>query len=303
MSRLANRIDHDTILLNETYDAEFTQNMEYTLEDIRHTLRQNADELAAVAYILEQALELPRKKEGKRKTKKSEHPICSMEELAEYHCEFGYRVEMASEILKSITMDPEYLAFSLEHIQAFDDCGEMIDKVKAYNEVSIERISAIIAQTNEHKAKANPIPNGADLPQSDLDILLSGMRDYQEDSGNPFVFNRIMLGMIETPLYFAVDMEHYKGNGKPDIGYIMNNVRRFPMLGNLIVALVRNEDLPSEGTTVKPIPLYLEEYIPALAEKKEPLLLLDPVEGNPVVIPSEAIGGLLLTCAKEKLGE
>lgn len=112
-----------------------------------------------------------------------------------------------------------------------------------------------------------------------------------------------MLGMVETPLYVAVDMEYYKGSGKPDIGYIMKNVRRFPLLNNLIVALVRNEDLPSEGTTVKPIPLRLEEYIPAFAEKKEPLLLLDPVEGNPVVIPSETIGGLLLSCAKEKLGQ
>lgn len=43
--------------------------------------------------------------------------------------------------------------------------------------------------------------------ESYLEILLSGMRNYQTDSGNPFVLNRIILGMIETPLYFVVDMQ------------------------------------------------------------------------------------------------
>ena len=139
--------------------------------------------------------------------------------------------------------------------------------------------------------------------ESYLEILLSGMRDYQTDSGNPFVLNRIVLGMIETPLYFAVDMEHYMGVGKPDIGYIIENARRFPVLDNLIVALPRNDNTPTENTSVKAISLNLEEYIPILAEKNESLLLLEPVEGNPVVVSPEMIRDLLLPCAKEKLEE
>lgn len=139
--------------------------------------------------------------------------------------------------------------------------------------------------------------------ESYLEILLSGMRDYQTDSGNPFVLNRIVLGMIETPLYFAVDMEHYMGVGKPDIGYIIENARRFPVLDNLIVALPRNNNTPTENTSVKAISLNLEEYIPILAEKNESLLLLEPVEGNPVVVSPEMIRDLLLPCAKEKLEE
>lgn len=99
--------------------------------------------------------------------------------------------------------------------------------------------------------------------KSDLEFLLSGMRDYQTDNGNPFVLNRIVLGMIETPLYFAVDMEHYKGVGKPDIRYIIENARRFPVLNNLIVALPRNENIPSEGTTVKAIPAGRGWLLPA----------------------------------------
>lgn len=139
--------------------------------------------------------------------------------------------------------------------------------------------------------------------ESYLEILLSGMRDYQTDSGNPFVLNRIVLGMIETPLYFAVDMEQYQGVGKPDTGYIIENARRFPVLNNLIVALPRNDNTPTENTSVKAISLNLEEYIPILAEKNESLLLLDPVEGNPVVISPEMIHTLLLPCAREKLEE
>ena len=139
--------------------------------------------------------------------------------------------------------------------------------------------------------------------ESYLEILLSGMRDYQTDSGNPFVLNRIVLGMIETPLYFAVDMEQYQGVGKPDTGYIIENARRFPVLDNLIVALARNDNTPTENTSVKAISLNLEEYIPILAEKNESLLLLDPVEGNPVVVSPEMIRTLLLPCAREKLEE
>lgn len=139
--------------------------------------------------------------------------------------------------------------------------------------------------------------------KSYLEILLSGMRDYQTGSGNPFVLNRIVLGMIETPLYFAVDMKQFKGIGKPDIGYIIENARRFPVLNNLIVALPRNDNTPTESTSVKAISLNLEEYIPILAEKNEPLLLLDPVEGNPVVVSPEMIRDLLLPCAREKLEE
>ena len=139
--------------------------------------------------------------------------------------------------------------------------------------------------------------------ESYLEILLSGMRYYQTDSGNPFVLNRIVLGMIETPLYFAVDMEQYQGVGKPDIGYIIENSRRFPVLNNLIVALPRNDNTPTENTSVKAISLNLEEYIPILAEKNESLLLLDPVEGNPVVVSPEMIRTLLLPCAREKLEE
>ena len=139
--------------------------------------------------------------------------------------------------------------------------------------------------------------------ESYLEILLSGMRYYQTDSGNPFVLNRIVLGMIETPLYFAVDMEQYQGVGKPDTGYIIENARRFPVLDNLIVALPRNDNTPTENTCVKAISLNLEEYIPILAEKNESLLLLDPVEGNPVVVSPEMIRTLLLPCAREKLEE
>lgn len=139
--------------------------------------------------------------------------------------------------------------------------------------------------------------------ESYLEILLSGMRDYQTDSGNPFVLNRIVLGMIGTPLYFAVDMEQYQGAGKPDTGYIIENARRFPVLDNLIVALPRNDNTPTGNTPVKAISLNLEEYIPILAEKNESLLLLDPVEGNPVVVSPEMIRDLLLPCAREKLEE
>lgn len=157
-------------------------------------------------------------------------------------------------------------------------------------------------EKSEPRLTETPAPGDKASPQSDLEFLLSGMRDYQEGSGNPFVLNRIVLGMAETPLYFAVDMGQDRGAEKPDARYILNHARRFLPAGNLIVALTRNEDIPSENTTVKAIPLRLEEYIPILAEKKEPLLLLDPVEGNPVVIPSEMIEGPLLTCAREKLG-
>ena len=139
--------------------------------------------------------------------------------------------------------------------------------------------------------------------ESYLEILLSGMRDYQTGSGNPFVLNRIVLGMIETPLYFAVDMQQYQGVGKPDTGYILENARRFPVLNNLIVALPRNDNTPTENTSVKAISLNLEEYIPILAEKNESLLLLDPVEGNPVVVSPEMIRTLLLPCARGKLEE
>lgn len=158
-------------------------------------------------------------------------------------------------------------------------------------------------EKSEHKAKTTPIQSEAGMLQSYLEILLSGMRDYQTDSGNPFVLNRIVLGMIETPLYFAVDMEQYQGAGKPDIGYIIENARRFPVLNNLIVALPRNDNTPTENTSVVAISLNLEEYIPILAEKNESLLLLDPVEGNPVVVSPEMIRTLLLPCAREKLEE
>ena len=158
-------------------------------------------------------------------------------------------------------------------------------------------------EKSEHKPKSTPIQSEAVLPQSYLEILLSGMRDYQTGSGNPFVLNRIVLGMIETPLYFVVDMEQYQGVGKPDIGYIIENSRRFPVLNNLIVALPRNDNTPTENTSVKAISLNLEEYIPILAEKNESLLLLDPVEGNPVVVSPEMIRTLLLPCAREKLEE
>lgn len=158
-------------------------------------------------------------------------------------------------------------------------------------------------EKSEHKPKTTPTQSEAGLPQSYLEILLSGMRDYQTSSGNPFVLNRIVLGMIETPLYFAVDMEQYQGVGKPDTGYIIENARRFPVLNNLIVALPRNDNTPTENTSVKAISLNLEEYIPILAEKNESLLLLDPVEGNPVVVSPEMIRDLLLPCAREKLEE
>lgn len=158
-------------------------------------------------------------------------------------------------------------------------------------------------EKSEHKPKTTPIQSEAVFPQSYLEILLSGMRDYQTDSENPFVLNRIVLGMIETPLYFAVDKQQYQGVGKPDIGYIIENARRFPVLNNLIVALPRNDNTPTENTSVKAISLNLEEYIPILAEKNESLLLLDPVEGNPVVISPEMIRTLLLPCAREKLEE
>ena len=117
----------------------------------------------------------------------------------------------------------------------------------------------------EHNPKSTPIQSEAGMPQSYLEILLSGMRYYQTDSGNPFVLNRIVLGMIETPLYFAVDMKQFKGIGKPDIGYIIENARRLPVLDNLIVALPRNDNTPTENTSVKAISLNLEEYIPMLA--------------------------------------
>lgn len=310
MAQLADRIDLETVLAGETfeeYELELAQELADNIEDIRITLCRNADELTTVAHILERTLELPQEKAWDSRENKSQNQINSMNELSECHCEFRDRIKMALYKMGSFVIASEHTAFCRDYVPILKECREKIDRVNACNERSVERIrenNALMEQKKSaNKAKVVPTHKGADLPQSGLEILLSGMRDYQEDSSNPFVFNRIMLGMVETPLYFAVDMEYYTGSGKPDIGYIMKNVRRFPLLNNLIVALVRNEDLPSEGTTVKPIPLRLEEYIPAFAEKKEPLLLLDPVEGNPVVIPSETIGGLLLSCAKEKLGE
>lgn len=310
VAQLADRIDLEAILADdifEEYELGLAQELSDSIEDIRITLCRNADELTTVAHILERTLELPQEKAWNCRENKSQNQIYSMNELYECHCEFQDRIKMALYKMGSFVIESEHTAFCRDYVSTLKECREKIDRVNAYNERSIDRIRENIALMEQkksvNKAKVVPPHNGADLPQSGLEILLSGMRDYQEDSSNPFVFNRIMLGMVETPLYFAVDMEYYKGSGKPDIGYIMKNVRRFPVLNNLIVALVRNEDLPSEGTTVKPIPLRLEEYIPAFAEKKEPLLLLDPIEGNPVVIPSEAIGGLLLSCAKEKLGE